>query len=385
MKAVVKKHLNVRLNEAHVNAPKLGVLNPGEEISISHTIKGQSIEGNNIWCVLHDKRIIWSGGLSVSVDDLPGAPQKYVLATADDYGVYDEIDEGIEHALKNKWINSVAVLVNKDGKDNYTRLERLRNFLLNNNLTDKVHVGLHFTFASGKPLESSHKYIINRKGFFRNPFFIDESYYDQKAYLNEVKVELTAQLDKFKNVFGKPDHFTSHFDTHTFSKKLFEQVLSSIDNTPIRNYHFIPKHKRILLDVINTASFPSTRKLDKLLLSWPSKKISDQTIVSHYGPPGFFAIWNYARQIRKKRDKLCKHVSSFYSSNDNVVEVVYHLIKYGKLSQRKFRKIFKAQKKQYPHLNPDYFDGRVAEFHSLAAKRPWDAFDKISFLPKPNQ
>lgn len=384
MKATVKKPLNIRLYEAHVNAPKSGVFNPGEQIIVSHTIKGQSIEGNDVWCVLDNKNIVWSGGVATSRDELPAVKQKHVLATADDYGIYNEIDNGIEIALKNGWINSVAVLVNKEGITNYTRLTRLKNFLNENNLTNRVHVGLHFTFASGKPLLKTHTYIINKDGFFRNPFFIDDTYYDQPAYLLEIKMELAAQLEKFQFIFGKPDHFNSHFDTHTFSEMLFETILDNIGEVPIRNYHFIPKNKRIFLDAINTASFPSTRKLDLLLSSKKPKKVSDQTVVSHYGPPGFFPVWNYPRRILKKRNAVFKDFGDFYISDSDIAEIVYHLIKYDKLSQRKFSKIFESQKHQYPHLNPNYFDGRVAEFHSLSTSRPWEAFDTISFLPKPN-
>jgi subtilisin family serine protease len=65
MKVKTIKHVNIRSGAAQFNAPLKGTLNPGFEIEVEK-IRGESIEGNDVWYVDGNGDFLWSGGFVVT-------------------------------------------------------------------------------------------------------------------------------------------------------------------------------------------------------------------------------------------------------------------------------------------------------------------------------
>ncbi|WKV11530.1 ChbG/HpnK family deacetylase [Marivirga harenae] len=385
-----KLKTNVRVGRPTKSAPLHSTIEKGSTLQVRHAIKGQALEGNDIWYVLDNGNLVWSGGFHAS-SEIPMIRTKYILATADDYGIYDEIDTGIEYALKNGWINSVAVLVNKHKAGKLDRLFRLQNFLEQHSLKNKVHVGLHFTIASGKPLATNLNSIVNNHGFFK-AFWLIHDGYQRNPYLKEVKDEFQMQLEKFQKVFGRPDHISSHFDVLSYNEAFLNLSMQHADILPsaIRSLNYLPYGKRIGMDFITTADIMSARETDKYIKQYEfanqtTINVPDSSIVDHYGPPGFMPVWNYDRQKSKKQHDLSKWIEHFNNDDSRVAEIVFHLIQHEPVSQRAFVRKFRAEQQGYPGLKPNYFDGRVAEMMSLKSKRPWEKSEyNIQFKPKNN-
>lgn len=384
-KGIVRIHVNVRLDNPSVNAPKSKVLLPGSEIEISHAIVGEHYMDSNIWYVLSNHSFVWSKSI-YTTSEVPMIDKK-VIVTADDIGIIDEIDVGAKIALREGWINSIAVLVNRPNDQDESYLKNFCQELMDypkgdaaNSLYKTTHIGLHFTITSGKPLsdwsriwllvDGENKFLDFRK-FNRN--------FEQPDYVEQVKTEFLAQYEKFKRVFGRePDHLTSHHDVLTFNHPLFSfmQNWSREKGIPLRNHRFLPSAKRFWYDTIAlmNVNLPSLNKMN----NWESgfgpftAEGCQHTIVDHYGPIPPFGITSYEEVVAKKQNSLASWMKDFLISKDSQREIVIHLIKSGLRSQTDFVKSYKSMKNSYPGIEIKYFDGRVAEYLSLQRNCFWN-------------
>ncbi|WP_339864702.1 ChbG/HpnK family deacetylase [uncultured Algoriphagus sp.] len=384
-KGIASLYVNVRLERPSVNAPKSRVLSPGTEVEISHAIVGEDYLDSNIWYVLTNHSFIWSKSI-YTTSEVPLIPKK-VIVTADDIGIVDEIDAGAKLALKQGWINSIAVLVNRpdDKGESYLKgfCEELKNYPVGdpeNSLFNTTHIGLHFTITSGSPVsdwsriwllvDDEHKFLDFRK-FDKN--------FEEPKYIDQIKLEFFAQYEKFKRAFGRePDHLTSHHDVLTFNNPLFSfmQNWSREKGIPLRNHRFLPESKRFWYDtlVLRSVDLPSITKMN----TWESsfgpftKEGAQHTIVDHYGPIPPFGITSYEEVVYKKQRSLDGWMKDFLISRDTRREVVIHLMKSGFKVQSDFVKAYKPLKKSYPGIEIKYFDGRVAEYLSLQKNCFWN-------------
>lgn len=385
-KGIVSLYVNVRMDSPSVNAPKSKVLLPGSEVEISHAIVGEEYLDSNIWYVLTNHCFVWSKAI-YTTSEVPLIDKK-ILVTADDIGIVDEIDYGAQIALREGWINSIAVLVNRpdDKEEEYLKnfCQKLKDYPnphAENSLYKTTHIGLHFTITSGQPLsdwsrvwllvDSQHNFLDFRK-FDRN--------FEKPDYVEQVKMEFLAQYEKFKRVFGRePDHLTSHHDVLTFNHPLFSfmQNWSREKGIPLRNHRFLPSSKRFWYDTIAlmNVDLPSIKKMN----SWESSfgpftsEGAEHTIVDHYGPIPPFGITCYEEIVSKKQKSLNEWLKDFLISKDSRREIVIHLIKSGFRSQRDFVQAYKPLKETYPGIEIKYFDGRVAEYLSLQKKTFWNS------------
>jgi len=385
-KGIAKLYVNVRLHRPSVNAPKSKVLEPGTEVEISHAIIGEGYLDSNIWYVLSNHSFVWSKSI-YTTSEVPLIVKK-IIVTADDIGIVDEIDVGAKMALREGWINSIAVLVNRPNDQGDSYLKRFRQELMDyhngdpeNSLYKTTHIGLHFTITSGEPLsdwsrvwllvDSENKFLDFRK-FDRN--------FEEPKYVEQVKTEFFAQYEKFKRVFGRePDHLTSHHDVLTFNHPLFSfmQNWSREKGIPLRNHRFLPGSKRFWYDTIAlmNVNLPSINKMN----GWESSfgpftsEGSQHTIVDHYGPIPPFGITCYEEIVSKKQRSLDNWMQDFLISKDSRREIVIHLIKSGLRSQGDFVKAYKSLQDSYPGIEIKYFDGRVAEYLSLQKNCFWNS------------
>ncbi|WP_296701409.1 ChbG/HpnK family deacetylase [Algoriphagus sp.] len=389
-KGLVTKLIHTRIDYPSVNAEK-GILIPqNSEVEISHAVKGQMYRTSDNWYVLTNKTFIWSGAIHTG-QDIPVISKK-LLITADDIGIVKEIDLGAKIALREGWINSVAILVNGE---NDADLRDFSNFLKtatgkdsNIPLFETTHVGLHFTITSGKPVANAADtaLLLDQDGCFSKFTEIDKIYETDQC-ISQIKIEFQAQYDKFKRIFGRePDHLTSHHDVLTFNFPLFKFMheWSSEKNIPIRTHKFLPSGKRFWYDtlVIRKLDLPSISRMDEWKNENGTKAFGpEHTFVAHYGPIPPFAVVDYPSEVRKKNKKIKEAISDFLLSRDSVREIVIHLIKSDFRAQRDLIIQHKSLLNLYSGIDIKYFDGRVAEYLSLKNNNfiktnPW-----VQFLP----
>jgi predicted glycoside hydrolase/deacetylase ChbG (UPF0249 family) len=387
-------HVNIRRDRPSVNAPTFRTLRPNTEVEISHAIIGEAYLDSNIWYVLRNHTFVWSKAISTT-SEVP-LVEKKVLVTADDIGIVDEIDVGAQIALREGWINSIAVLVNRpdDGDSNYLKnfCQKLKDYKTpsGSSLYETTHIGLHFTITSGEPIsnhatvgrlvDSDNKFLDFRK--FNRDF-------ETHDYVTQVKTEFFAQYERFKEVFGRePDHLTSHHDVLTFNRPLFEfvQDWSRAKRIPLRNHRYLPSSKRFWYDTLALmhVNLPSTRMMD----DWEERlgpfqiDVPQRTIVDHYGPIPPFGITNYDSVVSKKQKALDSWIKDFLVSTDRRREIVIHLMKSGLRSQQDFVSQYATLRTSYPGIEIKYFDGRVAEYLSLQKNCHWNTDPCLGLLPR---
>lgn len=178
-----------------------------------------------------------------------------VIATADDFGACDYIDNGIREAIKAGVISCISSFINFEPrksthpygkykgsvqaiKELQYDLKHSPEFAKNRN----VRVGLHFNFHAGNPVypyENKIKsLLVNKKVDGKKVFKKIEKFNPNRIEKTEFAKELHAQYSKFYHQLGfAPDHFSSHFPLIFMTPQFFEVVcgLASPMSIPIRN------------------------------------------------------------------------------------------------------------------------------------------------------
>ena len=387
-------HVNLRRERPSVNSPKFRTLNPNTEVEISHSIVGEKYLDSDIWYVLSNQTFVWSRAISTTAE-VPFIEKK-LLVTADDIGIVDEIDIGAQIALREGWINSIAVLVNRPDDDESVYLRdfcrRLKDHktVSGRSLYDTTHIGLHFTITSGEPI-SSHS-AVSRLVDGNNKFLDFRNYtrnFEKPDYLTQIKTEFAAQYDRFKEIFGRePDHLTSHHDVLTFNRPLFEfmQEWARTKKIPLRNHRYLPSAKRFWYDTLAlmNVNLPSTDMMNNWEEGFGAFPVdtSQRTVVDHYGPIPPFGITSYESIVLKKQKGLEVWMKDFLGSKDRRREIVIHLIKSGFRSQAEFVSHYSRLPISYPGIEIKYFDGRVAEYLSLQKKCLWNSDPCLGLVPR---
>ncbi|MBD3637783.1 MAG: ChbG/HpnK family deacetylase [Crocinitomicaceae bacterium] len=160
-----------------------------------------------------------------------------VIITADDYGVCDRIDKGIDDAILNKKITAVSFIVTHDGWQN--RLTHLKSVIDQVEVEGhKVGIGLHFCITSGKPQAQNPDSTLfdpENKTYFRRIYNYNFKAIDRY----DLRQELDAQITELKNAIGLEniDHLTNHHGVVYFQQELFEEfaMAAARFNVPIRS------------------------------------------------------------------------------------------------------------------------------------------------------
>lgn len=306
-----------------------------------------------------------------------------VIFTADDYGAFDFIDQGIESAVAAGQINSVAAFANTEGAaDKILQLQ---------GRFPDLEIGCHFTLTSGKPvLPPTVVPSLVEDGLFRS--------YQEFSYRmteQEVEAELQAQLEVFEKAKVPPRHLSSHHGALDFFEKYHKCLLKVSHQNftgtiiPMRSALNEPGWKRLayheflkwcleddlsdkemsyLMNFQNTIS--SKRKIRNLYerLGYETARYPDHLNNQHLGKPsqGIMKLAKINRKARKKRGKLLEELHS--EREQKPIEFVFHLIKNDFQNLPKYM----TATGSYPGVNPQYFDGRLVEIRSLAKIRPND-------------
>lgn len=137
-----------------------------------------------------------------------------LIVRADDLGMCEGVNLGIYKAVKSGMITSVGLMSNMpNAQQGYEMIQEFSNIAL----------GQHTNICLGKPLSNPKKIpsLVNQNGYFCSSKEIRNRKEDT-IDIKECKMEIEAQLMKFKEITGKyPDYFEGHA---VFSKNFFQAL-----------------------------------------------------------------------------------------------------------------------------------------------------------------
>ena len=175
---------------------------------------------------------------------------KYLIITADDYGMSRAVNDAIEYGMSAGIITSTNVMTNmplyEEAKD------------LKNKFPD-VSVGLHWTLSgAGKPVSPVHQVptLVNEKGDFFSYAEFRRRYRKGQIKNEDILIELKNQFERYYNLMGMPDYWNTHQNTHVDFNiyNLFVSLASELKIPAMRS------HQRIYV--------PASDPNEKLPLMW---------------------------------------------------------------------------------------------------------------------
>ncbi len=142
-----------------------------------------------------------------------------LIVNADDLGYTPGVSEGIIRCSLSGIVSSASAIVNMPDSEAGLSQAIVR--------APKLGLGLHFNLTSGTPVSAARSV----------PDLVDEAgrFYHREEMLrrlpvlslDQVEIELTAQLHRFIEVTGrKPDHLDSHHHITYLDKRILETFLS---------------------------------------------------------------------------------------------------------------------------------------------------------------
>ena len=184
MEATVIKLLNRRVGSPSVNAPKLLPLEVGSAIEIVQTLKGDKVDGNDLWFKTEEGYFVWSGGVKTNENIENIYSYKQVISNLN--------NQWIETNGKNTTIVVIdsGILIDKT----YFNPNLINQIdLLSNNNGDNV--SCHATFIGGI-IAATNKII----GIAIEANITSIKYKDSNSDLNTTINNLKAALDTIKTI-----------------------------------------------------------------------------------------------------------------------------------------------------------------------------------------
>ncbi|MBD2394915.1 hopanoid biosynthesis-associated protein HpnK [Cyanobacterium aponinum FACHB-4101] len=134
---------------------------------------------------------------------------KYVVVNADDFGYSDEINEAIIEAHRNGILSSTSLMVTAEKAKSAVELAKEN---------PSLGVGLHLVLCCGKSALNPEQIpnLVNKEGLFHDSAAIAGLKYQFiPSAKQELKREIKAQLDLFRETGLKLSHVDGHLHLHT--------------------------------------------------------------------------------------------------------------------------------------------------------------------------
>lgn len=134
---------------------------------------------------------------------------KYVVVNADDFGYSDEVNEAIIEAHQNGILSSTSLMVTAEKAESAVKLAKEN---------PSLGVGLHLVLCCGKSALNPEQIpnLVNKEGFFHDSAAIAGLKYQFiPSARQELKREIKAQLDLFRETGLKLSHVDGHLHLHT--------------------------------------------------------------------------------------------------------------------------------------------------------------------------
>lgn len=158
---------------------------------------------------------------------------KQLIITADDYGMSKAVNAAIDAGIEKGLITSTNVMVNMPEYQESVKLKKIPN----------LSVGLHWVLACGKsilPVEEIPSLVTKDGGFY--PYAEFRQRYRKGLIKNEeIRKELIAQYNLYKDLMGHPDYWNTHENTHVDFKiySLFVNVAKELGINKMRSHQRI--------------------------------------------------------------------------------------------------------------------------------------------------
>ncbi len=286
---------------------------------------------------------------------------KKFIVTADDFGVYQSINQGIRSAIRAGKVNSVAAFSNFESSVDFAT-DLLAEF------GDAFDLGCHLTITSGKPVTGSQAARTMCDGEYFN------GYDEFKRGIETVALEneLHAQIEVFTGNNIPVKHLSCHHNVLTLFPEIFDMYMKVARdlNIPMRSVCLEPEIKQnlyvvalhlMLLDDLTLRDLGDMRRFNRSIVDYFEKngqgiKTPDVVNTKHYGPVPFINVPDHkvSKKALKKQKQLRRQLKKFIKSNHETLEVMVHLIE-GNVDEQV----------DYPGINKKYFDSRAVEFASL--------------------
>ncbi|MGH7638250.1 MAG: carbohydrate deacetylase [Gemmatimonadaceae bacterium] len=146
-----------------------------------------------------------------------------LVVNADDLGLAESVNRGIAETIEMGVVTSTSLLVNMPATDDAIR--RLRYLRA---LGKSVSVGLHFNIVMGPPMSECASLADEKTGEFLPLHSLIWRCVARKVNLDDVQMELDAQLERAKALLAKINMQVTHIDSHRHAHVLpgiFELVL----------------------------------------------------------------------------------------------------------------------------------------------------------------
>jgi predicted glycoside hydrolase/deacetylase ChbG (UPF0249 family) len=235
--------------------------------------------------------------------------RKYLIVTADDYGMSEAVNKAIEDGFEAGCISTTNVMANMPFAEGATLLKKRYPW---------ATVGLHWNLSTGKavlPLREIDT-IVDSKGNFYSPQEFKKRYKYGKVDKSQIKKELTAQYERFVTIAGQPDYWNTHVNIHvnTMLFDFFCNVSAELNIKAMRC------HKRIRIESPNPDNIALMRRLaeplKKIVLYMWYRKLKTQGIKM---PDGLLVFAS-----RAEKYKLTEIIGNIRWGKNSCAELVIH-------------------------------------------------------------
>ncbi len=130
---------------------------------------------------------------------------RLLIVNADDFGLSLGVSRGIAASCVHGIVRNTTVMMNLPNLDRAAEIARN---------TPELHLGVHLVLTAGRPvlpLPKVQTLVDDDGSFHRLEVLIDSP---ERVDLQELHNEWSAQIDRFVELFGYPDHLDSHHFVH---------------------------------------------------------------------------------------------------------------------------------------------------------------------------
>jgi chitin disaccharide deacetylase len=145
--------------------------------------------------------------------------KRKLIITADDYGMCDAVNEAIEDCLAAGLVRATCAMVNMQ---RFTATEFLRRRFPGRS------IGIHWTLTQGRPVlpPSRVSSLVSPNGEFYSNSQFRHRWLFGRIDATEIKDELRAQVQRFRQVAGRPDFWNTHQNVHVLPR-LFQLCVAA--------------------------------------------------------------------------------------------------------------------------------------------------------------
>lgn len=156
-----------------------------------------------------------------------------LIITADDFGMCESVNKAIIDCIDAGVVLSTNVMTNMESANDLTLLKRYGN---------EISVGIHWTLTTGKPVLNPELVpsLVGDNGEFLESKEFRSAVKRGKINKTELRNELTAQYEKFTNIYGNPAYWNSHENIHVNLHlfKFFVNLAAALNIRKMRCYNF---------------------------------------------------------------------------------------------------------------------------------------------------